>query len=111
MDLDREVEARLGQALVAFGQGSGAVNLRSDAAVKFRDTFLGPFKTFLQKDPKRFHDLFPHVLDVFRTLGTLSASFATAEGASCVECSHFDRAFKIVQAHEEMAAGGRTDFC
>lgn len=111
MDLDKEVEARLGQALVAFGQGSGAVNMRSDAAAKFRDTFLGPFKTFLKNDPKKFHDLFPHVLDVFRTLGTLSASFATAEGASCVECSHFDRAFGIVKAHEERAAGGRTDFC
>jgi hypothetical protein len=111
MELEREVEARLGQALVAFGQGSGAVNMRSDAAAKFRDTFLKPFRDFLQRDPKKFHDLFPHVLDVFRTLGMLSANFATAEGASCVECSHFDRAFQIVKAHEESAAGGRTDFC
>ena len=111
MELDREVEARLGQALVAFGQGSGAVNMRSDAAAKFRDTFLKPFRDFLQKDPKGFHDLFPHVLDVFRTLGTLSATYATAEGATCVECSHFDRAFAQVKAHEESAAGGRTDFC
>lgn len=111
MELEREVEARLGQALVAFGQGSGAVNLRSDAAAKFRDTFLGPFRAFLQKDPKKFHELFPHVLDVFRTLGTLSASFATADGASCVECSHFDKAFGIVKAHEQTAAGRQTDFC
>src|SRR5262245_52395537 len=111
MDVDREAEARLGQALVAFGQGSGAVNLKSAAAAKFRDTFLGPFKKFLESDPKKFHDLFPHVLDVFRTLGTLSASYATAEGASCIECSHFDRAFKVVKEHEEKAAGGRTDFC
>jgi len=111
MDIDTEAEARLGQALVAFGQGSGAVNLRSDAAARFRTKFLGPFRTFLERDPKRFHDLFPHVLDVFRTLGTLSASYATAEGASCIECSHFDRAFQKVQEHEEKSAGGRTDFC
>jgi hypothetical protein len=111
MELDREVEARLAQALVAFGQGSGAVNMRSDAAAKFRDTFLGPFRTFLQKDPKKFHELFPHVLDVFRTLGQLSASMATSEGASCVECSHFDKAFGVVKDHEQRAAGRQTDFC
>jgi hypothetical protein len=111
MDLDKEVEARLAQALVAFGQGSGAVNLRSDAAAKFRATFLGPFRDFLQKDPDKFHQLFPHVLDVFRTLGQLSASYAVAEGASCIECSHFEKAFGVVKSHEQQLAGRQTDFC
>jgi hypothetical protein len=111
MDIDSEVESRLGQALVAFGQGSGAVNVPSDTVTKVQAMFRVSFRALLARDPDKFHRLFPHVLDVFRTMGTLAADLASQDGASAVECVYFERAFQITKTYEEKAAGGRTAFC
>jgi hypothetical protein len=111
MDVDSEVETRLGQALVAFGQGSGAVNVPSDTVAKVQAMFRTSFRALLARDPDKFHRLFPHVLDVFRTMGALGAELATRDGASALECPYFQSAFETTKAYEEKAAGGRTDFC
>ena len=112
MSLDTDVEARLGQALVAFGQGSGAVRIPRETVTKFFDTFRPPFRKLLEADPKVFELKASYVLDVFRTLGRLSADLAAEDGSSAIDVRYFDRAFAVVQRHEyEKNMKKPTDFC
>jgi len=112
MSVDTEVQARLGQALAAFGQGSGAIRIPRATVTKFFDTFRDPFRRLIETSPDAFETKASYVLDVFRTLGRLSAALATRKGSSTIDPDHFEEAFLIVQANEREKNRDRpTDFC
>lgn len=112
MSADQEVQARLGQALAAFGQGSGAIRIPRETILRFYDTFGPAFRRLIEADPEAFETKASYVLDVFRTLGRLSAELATEDGSSAVDVAYFEQAFAVVQGHErEKNAGKPTDFC
>jgi len=112
MSVETEVEARLGQALAAFGQGSGAIRIPRDTVTKFFETFRAPFRKLIETQPKAFELKASYVLDVFRTLGRLSADLAAEDGSSSIDVRYFVRAFAVVQQHEyDKNLKNPTDFC
>jgi hypothetical protein len=112
MSLDSDVEERLGQALAAFGQGSGAIRIPRAMVTAFQETFRDSFRDVIQSDPKAFEAKASYVLDVFRTLGSLAANLATAAGSVSIEPRYFRQAFVIVQAAERAKNGDKpTQFC
>jgi hypothetical protein len=112
MSVETEVQARLGQALAAFGQGTGAIRIARATVTLFYDTFRPPFQRLIESRPDAFEAKAGYVLDVFRTLGALSQQLARSGGASTIDPGYFQQAFAAVQAAEQAKNDGiQTDFC
>jgi hypothetical protein len=108
MSLETEVEARLGQALVAFGQGSGAIRVGREMVLALRERYESRLRKQIEQKPEEVAAQFDGLLDIVRTMGRLSADLATAAGQVTIDQRTFEKAAQIVE--EAVRRGGGRDF-
>jgi hypothetical protein len=98
-----EAERRVGQALVALGQGAGVIRVSRGAVDAFRERYLEPVARQVNADWSegcdRWREEGPNVLDRVRTQGRLAAQFAIEEGAMAVERRHLVAAVERVEGY------------
>jgi len=98
-----EAERRVGQALVALGQGSGAIRVSRGAVDAFRARYLEPVARQIHADWSKGCDRWleegPNVLDRVRTQGRVAAQLAVDEGAMAIERRHLLAAVERVEGY------------
>ena len=98
-----EAERRIGQALVAFGQGSGIVRVSRGAVDAFRGRYLRPFAHKIHQDWREGHDTWsvegPNVLDRVRAFGRVAAHLALEEGSMVVDSRHVVAAAERIEGY------------
>ena len=99
-----EAERRVGQVLVALGQGAGIIRISREAVDAVRERYLANFARLIHKEWGEGRDSWlyegPNVLDRVRAGARLAANLAIAEGSMTIERSHvIDAATTVEKYH------------
>ncbi len=122
-----ETELRLGQSLVAFGAGAGAIRIRRHAVGRFCDllrpryrdqvdrrphAWLDPKKAKqMGADPQQFMYEATQVLDLCRAVGRLAAHYATEAGRFAIEAADVEKALDMVRPNYPRGAKTLGAYC
>jgi len=127
-DYHKEAEDRLGQCLVAFGAGAGAIRVRRNAVRSFVEALRPSFERVAENHPcwwldpkdyleyggdeKEYRSHATQITDLSRAVGRLAADNATWDGRFSIEKDDVKDAFKRVKKHYQRGEmGTRGAYC
>lgn len=76
----REIEARMGQYLVAFGAGAEGLRISRRGVDLLRYRYLPCVRDVATRRPRAWDEEAPHVLSLMTAVGRVAASLATERG-------------------------------
>lgn len=100
-------EQLFGQAFVAFGQGTGAIRVRTATITEIRRRYEHYLKAALEN----WEADAPQALERVRATGRTAAFFATEKGQTAIGPEDFTRAADLVEESDVRLIGQRTRIC
>ncbi len=104
-----ELEEIIGQCWVAFGQGTGSVNVSRVGVAAGRRLFLERYNT--AENRRNWDQDALRVLEFVRAIGRLAAQRATAEGLTVIHERQFQQAAEQVLGEARMMALSQCPYC
>lgn len=97
----------LGQAFVAFGQGTGGIRVRRETITAIRMRY-GPL---VDEAMKHWEEDAPQALERVRATGRVASLLATQEGRLAITAQDFRDAADLVARREALERGAPTRIC
>jgi len=111
MSTDYSKEGILAQALIAFGQGMGALRISHNAAKKVQDHYACLFEVHKEDILKTWNEQAVQALERVRAVGRLLNSQVCAQGKTVCTEEDFASALKAHQAMRKSNDWDNTPWC